>query len=129
MLASPVMFGHTDRSRPRPLLLFVHIPKTAGTTLRTVLAMNEPPPRSRALTNVFKGGGGASTTLIERLRDGRVPDLDRVRMVRGHVPLGLRDYIQCYLADGRELRCFTFLREPADRSLSNYFAIRTIQRA
>jgi hypothetical protein len=106
------------------LLVFIHVPKTAGSTLRTVLSMNEPGPRSRALGNVFKGGGGISKGLIERLRDGRGPDLRGVQLVRGHVPLGIREYLPKQLPKDRELHCFTFLREPADRTLSHYFAIR-----
>jgi hypothetical protein len=128
MLASLVMSDDIDAGGPAPLLLFVHIPKTAGTTLSTVLRMNAPRPRSRGLTNVFKGSGGVSTTLIERLRDGHVRDLTRVMLLQGHVPLGVRDYLQSYLPDGRELRCFTFLREPVDRTLSHYFSIRGLQR-
>jgi hypothetical protein len=106
------------------LLVFVHIPKTAGTTLRAVLDMNEPVPRSRPLGNVFKGGGGRSAALIERLRVGRGPDLGGVRLVRGHFPLGVREYLPSYLPKERELHCFTFLREPIDRTLSHYYAIR-----
>jgi hypothetical protein len=109
------------RDRP-PLIVFVHIPKTAGTTLRAVLSANEPAPRSRPLGNVFKGGGGLSPALIERLRDGRGPDLRAVRLVRGHFPLGIRDY----LPKQRELRPFSFVREPAERTLSHYFAIRDV---
>jgi hypothetical protein len=101
-------------------MVFVHIPKTAGTTLRGILRMNEPGPRSRALGNVFKGGGGVSPVLIERMRQGGGPDLRSVSLIRGHVPLGIREY----LPTQRDLRCFSFLREPADRTLSHYFAIR-----
>src|SRR5215208_5698272 len=105
------------------LLVFVHIPKTAGTTLRGILNMNEPGGRSRALSNVFKGGGGLSTASLERLRDGNGPDIKSgVRLVRGHFPLGIREY----LPKERELRCFTFLREPAERTLSHYYAIRAV---
>jgi hypothetical protein len=111
--------------RPRgQLLVFVHIPKTAGSTLRTVLSMNEPGDRSRALGNVFKGGGGISNSLIDRLRKDQGPDLRGVGLVRGHFPLGIREYLPQYLPKDRELRCFTFLREPADRTLSHYFRIR-----
>jgi hypothetical protein len=112
------------QNEPLPLLVFVHIPKTAGTTLRTVLNMNEPGSRSRALGNVFKGGGGLNKAPIARLRAGKGPDLTRVRLVRGHVPLGIREYLPKHLPEGRELRCFTFLRDPIDRTLSHYFAIR-----
>jgi hypothetical protein len=113
-----------DADRPRgPLLVFVHIPKTAGSTLRTVLSMNEPGTRSRALGNVFKGGGGVSTALVERLRKDQGPNLRGVNLVRGHFPLGIREYLPKCLPQDRELRCFTFLREPADRTLSHYFAI------
>jgi len=114
--------------RRAPLLVFVHIPKTAGTTLRAILGTNEPGPRSRALGNVFKGGGGISKALIERLRNGRGPELAGVRVVRGHFPLGIREYLPRYLPQDRELRYFTFLRKPDDRTLSHYFAIRAAGR-
>ena len=86
--------------------------------------MNEPGDRSRGLGNVFKGGGGISRGLIDRLRDDRGPNLRGVGLVRGHFPLGIRDYLSNCLPRSRELRCFTFLREPADRTLSHYFRIR-----
>jgi hypothetical protein len=109
---------------PPPLLVFVHIPKTGGTTVRTILESNEPGERTRALSNVFKGGGGLDPELIERLRDGHGPDLKATRVVRGHFPLGVRTYLPMNVARGRELLCFTFLREPVDRSLAHYFQIR-----
>ena len=129
MLASLTTPVDSETSAPKPLLLFVHIPKTAGTTLRTVLSMNEPGARSRAVGNVFKGGGGISRTVVPRLRQGNLPDLTRIRLIRGHVPLGVRDLYAPHLAEGREMRCFTFLREPADRTLSHFFAIRAEGRA
>jgi hypothetical protein len=106
----------------KPLLLFVHIPKTAGTTLKTILNVNEPGGRSRALGNVFKGAGGAKqgVTFRRLLDDRNTRDLERLRVVTGHIPLGMRDQ----LSKDRDVRCFTFLREPADRTLSHYFGIR-----
>jgi hypothetical protein len=110
--------------RRAPLLAFVHIPKTAGTTLRAILNMNEPGPRTRALGNVFKGGGGLSKELIERLRDGKRPlDLREARILIGHFPLGIREYLPRYVPKDRELRYFTFLREPVDRTLSHYYQV------
>jgi hypothetical protein len=104
-----------------PLLVFVHIPKTAGTTLQAVLNMNQPGARSRALANVFKGGGGLSKVPMDRFRRDHGPDLkDGVRLIRGHIPLGIREY----LPSERELRFFTFLRDPVERILSHYYSIR-----
>jgi hypothetical protein len=117
--------GEDSRTRRRPaLLVFVHVPKTAGSTLRSVLNMNEPGPRSRALGNVFKGGGGIDRTIVTRLRKHEGPDLAGVGIVRGHFPLGIREYLPEYLPKQRELRCFTFLRDPVERTLSHYYAIR-----
>jgi hypothetical protein len=112
-----------DRRRPA-LLVFVHIPKTAGSTLRSALNMNEPGARSRALGNVFKGGGGIDGTVMARMRKGEGPDLTGVGIVRGHFPLGIREYLPNYLPKRRELHCFTFLRDPIERILSHYYAIR-----
>jgi hypothetical protein len=86
--------------------------------------MNEPGSRSRSIGNVFKGGGGVGTAVIGRMRNGKGPNLTNVRLLRAHVPLGVREYLPSYLPEGRDVHCFTFLREPADRTLSHYFAIR-----
>ncbi len=87
--------------------------------------MNEPGRRTKALGNVFKGGGGLDPTLIDRLRDEAGPiDLKRVLLVRGHFPLGIRELLPKWIPKDRELRCFTFLREPVDRTVSHYFEVR-----
>jgi len=112
------------RAQP-PLLVFIHVPKTAGTTVRTVLSMNEAGERTRSLSNVFKGSGGLDKTALGRLRRGRQPlDLKRTTLLRGHLPLGVREYLPRYLSGSREVRCFSFLRDPIDRSLSHYYFIR-----
>ncbi len=86
--------------------------------------MNEPGPRSRALSNVFKGGGGIDRAVVTRLRKGEGPELGGVGIIRGHFPLGIREYLPNYLPKRRELRCLTFLRDPVERILSHYYAIR-----
>ena len=110
-----------DLERKPPLLVFVHIPKTAGTTLSAVLRMNAGVQGIRRIGNVFKGSGGVGKGVVyERLERDGAQRLDKVTIVRGHFPLGIRDHLP---AD-RELRCFTFLREPVDRMLSHFYSIR-----
>jgi hypothetical protein len=104
-----------------PLLVFVHIPKTAGTTLTTILSMNEPGPGTRHGGNVFKGGGGIKQGVkFESLLKNAKGELDRARILTGHFPFAIREY----LPKDRDVRYLTILREPADRTLSHYFAIR-----
>jgi hypothetical protein len=112
-------------SEREPLLVFVHIPKTAGTTVRSIIRTNEPGERNRRPgANVFQGGGGVVTRALEKLREeARSLDLDGVRILHGHNPLGIREYLEPAFPD-REFRYFTFLRDPIDRSLSHFFRLR-----
>jgi hypothetical protein len=113
-----------DRSAG-PLLVFIHIPKTGGTRVWTILSENEPGDRTRSLNNVFKGGGGLKREVMQALREGVGPTLKPgTRILFGHVPLGVREYLPRYLRGDRELRYFTFLRDPVERTVSHYFRIR-----
>jgi hypothetical protein len=104
----------------RSVLIFLHIPKTAGTTVRTVLDVNFPGPKTLVVHNVFKGAGGFSESVGQDLRDDP-PELARVRLVRGHVPFGIVASFQRRLQEPAHARPFTFLRDPADRTISHYF--------
>ena len=55
-----------DLERKPPLLVFVHIPKTAGTTLSSVLRMNAGGQNIRRIGNVFKGSGGVGKGVVYR---------------------------------------------------------------
>jgi hypothetical protein len=104
-----------------PLLVFVHIPKTGGTVLTSVLRTNEPGDGIRHGGNVFKGSGGLRQHVrFERLLANDAGELDRARFIAGHFPLGIREF----MPPNREARYFALLREPADRTLSHFFRIR-----
>jgi hypothetical protein len=111
---------HAADPRP-PLLVFVHIPKTAGTTMTAILRTNEPGAGTRHGGNVFKGGGGIKQGVkFQNLLRNTNGELDRARILTGHFPLAIREH----LPNDRLVRYFTLLREPADRTLSHYFQIR-----
>lgn len=92
-------------------LIFIHIPKTAGTTLNRIIEwqynplsiFTVDPHRIRATAARFK-------TLPEARRR-------RFRVVRGHLPYGIHEY----LPQGGAY--VTMLRNPVSRLLSSYYFI------
>jgi hypothetical protein len=108
------------RTAHQPLVVFVHIPKTAGTMLAEVLRLNEPGKLNLRVANIFKAGSGGAKTSAEYVRLRTEGALDGVRLITGHFPLAVREH----LPEGRELRCCTILRDPVERTISHYFAIR-----
>lgn len=80
---------------------FLHVAKTAGTSLRNYL---EQHPKFRT----FPHG------LWNRLLREKTDDLNRYNMFIGHFDRFLTTYL------GKSLKTFTFLRNPFDRAISHY---------
>lgn len=101
------MIGEMDRQA----LIFLHIPKTAGTTLNRIIEwqynplsiFTMDPYRIRATAERFK-------TLSEQRRR-------RFRVVRGHMYYGLHEFLP------QGATYITMLREPVARFLSSYYFI------
>jgi Galactose-3-O-sulfotransferase len=104
----------------QPLLVLLHIPKTAGMTLATILnahyrdgfvggvgGSRDTPPSEQA-PNVFSRGEYVDRALAA----ARKPS---VRALAGHITFGLRDRLP---ADAVWL---TVLRDPVERTLSQYY--------
>src|SRR5438093_795785 len=95
----------------REALIFLHIPKTAGTTLNRIIEWQYnplsiftiDPYRFRATAERFK------TLSEERQR--------RFRVVRGHLYYGLHEFLP------QGATYITMLREPVARFLSSYYFI------
>jgi Galactose-3-O-sulfotransferase len=95
----------------RQALIFLHIPKTAGTTLNRIIEWQYrplsiftlDPYRIRATVERFK-------TLSEQRRR-------RFRVVRGHLYYGLHEFLP------QGATYITMLREPVARFLSSYYFI------
>jgi hypothetical protein len=97
---------------PASLDSFVHIPKTGGSTLRSVLARQygigsivycEPSsPR-------WPKGETVLSFLTAALQK------QDVKLITGHYPIGVHEFVR------RPVRYFSMMRDPLDRELSNYY--------
>lgn len=92
--------------------VFLHIPKTAGTTLKTVLLRHYAPWR---VHRFYPEGGHAR--LLRDLRH-RLDAGQRIDLILGHLGFGIHEDID------REVRYLTVLREPVRRVLSLYRHVR-----
>ena len=96
-------------------LIYVHIPKTAGTTMRQVL-------RSAVGEDFYLVRGGPDRDVRDAAAEFRDLPPERRRTVRalmGHVPYGAHEWLEqesCYA---------TMLRDPVERIVSMYYYIRS----
>jgi len=115
---------HRDESR---LIAFVHIPKTAGTTLNSILAqeyaLNERHeimmrgmswvlPRPEIIRRPL-----ISFSKVRRLR-ASVRARHDLRLVHGHFDLSMMKHLPA------DTRYFTLLRHPIERAISHYYHYR-----
>jgi len=97
----------TERSTP--LLIFVHIPKAAGTTIAFVLARQYV---RGSFLNLYQ----ERSAKIQAYRDWTSEERESVHLLRGHMGYGIHAAIE-----ETNFRYFTILREPIDRIVSHYF--------
>jgi len=106
-----------DPAEREPLVVFIHIPKTAGTTFGSILRATYPPGEVLALGNIFKGAGGFDSRRAARLPLSIKDVAGGAAVLGGHVPFGIRRYLP------DETRYITLLREPIERTLSQYYSM------
>jgi hypothetical protein len=91
------------------LVVLVHLPKTAGTTLAQLL-------RHHYRGGAFKGGGNVFGRPDEvEARLDKIASTERFRAVAGHLTFGAAERLSS------RARYVTILREPVARTLSHYF--------
>jgi hypothetical protein len=91
------------------ITIFVHIPKTAGSTLRPILTRQY---RTGEICQLERFNAESGFELKPNAQPSRI------RLYLGHIPFGLHEYLT------QPATYITMLREPVDRVLSHYFHAR-----
>jgi hypothetical protein len=91
------------------MLIFLHLPRTAGTTLAHILARQYG---ETALLRLYDSSSG------EELSSMSTSQLEAVRVIMGHFSFGAHRFLQ------HESAYFTVLREPVSRVISHYSFVR-----
>jgi Galactose-3-O-sulfotransferase len=95
----------------RPALIFLHVPKTAGTTLNRIIDWQYDP---RLIFTVDPHRIRATIGHFSALPESR---RRRLQAVRGHVPYGVHELLP------QGATYITMLRDPVTRLLSSYYFI------
>jgi hypothetical protein len=104
---TPLSFAAMDRKA----LIFLHIPKTAGTTLNRIIEWQYSPFE---IFTMDPYRIRATPERLKRLPEGR---RRRLRMVRGHMFYGVHEFLP------QGATYVTMLRDPVRRALSAYYFI------
>lgn len=93
-------------------LIFLHIPKTGGTTLRGIIDRQYKPGEFLIIE------GARSGNFPRRVREITEERLKSVKIMAGHMDVGIHEYLPC------SATYFTLLRDPIDRLISLYYFIK-----
>ncbi len=102
-----------QRTKKPKTVIFLHIPKTAGTTLDQVIFRNYRHVEVYTTGLVSQQG-------VENLRTMDEKERNKYRLLKGHMSFGIHQYLTNPWA------YFTFFRNPVERTISQfYFILRT----
>lgn len=93
-------------------LIFLHIPKTAGSTFHSILKKKY---KDRHVQNVF--GARYSTPNIADFIKRPLSEKTHIKMLKGHMPFGLHEYLP------GPAKYIAILRDPVERVISLYYYI------
>lgn len=95
------------------LLVFIHIPKTAGMTIRAIFY------RQYRANEIYRIAWNfdRNNPFVDFLNLSEERQ-DKIKVIFGHIPFGIHKYTQ------RSIHYFTLLRDPIERTISHYYHIR-----
>src|SRR6185436_7498297 len=93
----------------RSTLVFLHIPKAAGSTLDSLLAQRFDPARTLTIRNSVKQ--------IEELKALSGEERAKLDLIKGHFPYGIHEHLP------RPCEYITMLRDPVERMISHYYYV------
>lgn len=91
------------------VLIFLHLPKCGGTTLNRLIEWEYP------LSRIFSVDPSFFRWSHRKVSRWPQADLDKMLVFKGHMPFGLHERLS------RPATYITFLREPVERVISEYF--------
>ncbi|MEO1208496.1 MAG: sulfotransferase family 2 domain-containing protein [Cyanobacteria bacterium J06638_20] len=100
--------GNLPKDPTSPVLCFVHIPKTAGTTLNAILL------REYSARDIFVLTKHRPNHLPESFKQLGRRKRNRYRVMKGHFPYGFHEVLK------RPYLYMTLFRHPVDRVISHY---------
>jgi hypothetical protein len=101
------MRDSTDK-KERPVVIFIHIAKAAGTTLHSIIE------REYSRSRTWNADTYNLKDSIEEIKNMPTQEVDRIDLLKGHVSFGLHEYFH------RNCTYITMLRNPTDRIVSHY---------
>jgi hypothetical protein len=110
-LSRKLSIGPTMQPKDQPLI-FLHVPKTAGTTMRSIIERQYP---AANLYYVYDGAGCFHTT--SDLKTLTEDEKKKILVYAGHVSYGVHNVI------ARPSSYYAMLRDPVDRVISYYHHI------
>jgi hypothetical protein len=104
-----VFGGRVTTAQSQDLIIFLHVPKTAGSTLRHIIEREHDPTR---LLHLYDSDFAEELAAIPQTR------MARLRVVMGHFYFGAHTFLS------QPSAYITFLRDPIDRVISEYYFVR-----
>lgn len=111
-MKQPLLELFKFRKRQEPVIIFLHIPKTAGTTLQTII--NKQFKREY----VYELDNSNAQKSMEKFQHLPDSEKQKYKVILGHMWFGLHRYLP------RASTYITVLRDPVDRVVSHYYFVK-----